>query len=124
MNNKTNPMNENILKTKSFLFAVRIVKLYNLLRETKQEYVMSKQCLRSGTSVGAMIREAEYAASKADFIHKLTIAIKECNEALYWLELLQETEFIEKKLYVSLNTDAEEILKLLTASIKTAKKNI
>ena len=115
---------ENILKQKSFAFAVRIVKLYTYLCETKKEFVMSKQCLRSGTAIGAMVREAEYAASKADFIHKMTIAIKEANETLYWLDLVFETKFLDKKLYESIKIDSEEILKLLTASIKTAKNNM
>jgi four helix bundle protein len=115
---------ENILKQKSFAFAVRIVKLYSYLCDTRKEYVMSKQCLRSGTAIGAMVREAEYASSKADFIHKMTIAIKEANETLYWLELMYETTFLDKKLYESIKQDAEENLKLLTSSIKTAKNNL
>jgi four helix bundle protein len=115
---------ENILKIKSFTFAIRIVKLYTHQCETKKEYVLSKQCLRSGTCVGAMIREAEYASSKADFIHKMTIAVKEINETIYWLDLMTETKLLDIKLHVSLNQDAEEILKLLIASIKTAKKNL
>jgi four helix bundle protein len=81
-------MKENIIKNKSFDFALRIVKLYQYLVEEKKEYILSKQLLRSGTSIGAMVRESEYAESKADFIHKLYIALKEANESLYWLELL------------------------------------
>lgn len=115
---------EDILKQKSFAFAVRIVKLYTFMCETKKEYVMSKQCLRSGTAIGAMIREAEYAASKLDFINKLTVAIKESNETLYWLDLLHETKHVESKSYNSIKNDAEELLKLLTSSIKTSKNNL
>jgi four helix bundle protein len=85
---------------------------------------MSKQCLRSGTSIGALIREAEYAQSKADFVNKLSIAIKESNEVLYWLELLFKTDYIDDKMFESLKSNAEETLKLLTSIINTTKKNI
>ena len=88
----------------------------------KKEFVLSKQTLRSGTAIGALIREAEYAQSKADFISKLSIAIKETNEVLYWLELLFKTEYIDEKLFKSLQADAEELLKLLTSIINTTKK--
>jgi four helix bundle protein len=84
-------MKKNIVKDKSFDFAIRIVKLYQYLTTEKNEYILSKQLLRSGTSVGAMVRESEHAQSKADFIHKLSIAQKESNETLYWLELLTKT---------------------------------
>ncbi|MCW3126422.1 MAG: hypothetical protein JWO03_2080 [Bacteroidetes bacterium] len=113
-----------ITKAKSLSFAIRIVKLYKHLCDTHKEYVLSKQCLRSGTAIGAMVREAEYAQSKLDFIHKLSIASKEANETLYWLELLFETKHIDSSSYESIKTDAEELLKLLTASIKTAKANL
>ena len=108
-------MKESILKSKNFALAVRIVRLYKYLSEQKTEYVLSKQVLRSGTSVGAMVCEAEYSESKADFDHKKGIARKELNETLYWLELLLQTE------YNSLSADAIEIIKILTTSIKTAK---
>ena len=114
-------MKESILKSKSFALAVRIVRLYKYLCEQKTEYVLSKQVLRSGTSVGAMVREAEYSESKADFAHKMGIARKELNETLYWLELLLQTEYITYKEYDSLSADAIEIIKILTTSIKTAK---
>ena len=117
-------MRENIIKTKSFSFAIRIVKLYKLLVEYKKEYIISKQLLRSGTSVGAMVRESEFAESKADFIHKLAIAQKEINETIYWLELLKETDFITSNDYDSLNIDAVEIIKLITSIIKTTKANL
>lgn len=115
--------NENVVKVKSFAFAIRIVRLHQYLND-KKEFVMSKQCLRSGTSIGALIREAEYAQSKADFINKLSIAIKETNEVLYWLELLFHTEYIDPKLFVSLKENAEEMLKLLTSIINSSRKNI
>ena len=108
-------MKESILKSKSFALAVRIVRLYKYLSEQKTEYILYKQVLRSGTSVGAMVCEAEYSESKADFDHKMGIARKELNETLYWLELLLQTE------YNSLSADAIESIKILTTSIKTAK---
>ena len=113
-----------ITKSKSLAFAIRIVKLYKYLCETHKEFVLSKQCLKSGTAIGALVREAEYAESKTDFIHKLAIAIKEANETLYWLELLFESKYIEVPSYESIKEDTEELLKLLTASIKTAKSNL
>ncbi|MDR2411308.1 MAG: four helix bundle protein [Candidatus Peribacteria bacterium] len=117
-------MRENILKIKSFKFAIRVVNLYKYLLEEKKEFVLSKQILRSGTSVGAMVREAEHSESKVDFIHKMAIAQKEINETIYWLELLCETKYISKKDFENINTDATEIIKILTTTIKTAKKNI
>ncbi len=114
-------MKENIVKDKSFVFAIRIVKLYQYLCDEKKEYVLSKQLLRSGTSVGAMVREAEHAESKIDFKHKLSIAQKEINETIYWLELLKETAYLEENLFESIYQDAIEIIKLLTTIIKTTK---
>lgn len=119
-----NKMKENIIKNKSFVFAVRIVKLYRHLCEQKKEFVLSKQLLRSGTSVGAMIREAEHAETKNDFKHKMAIAQKEINESLYWIELLKETDYLSEEQFNSLNSDATEIIKLLTAIIKTTKSNL
>jgi four helix bundle protein len=87
---------ENIIKDKSFSFALRIIKMYRFLCENKKEFVLSKQLLRSGTAVGALIREAEHAESKADFIHKIAIAQKEANEAEYWIELLFHSEYIDE----------------------------
>ncbi|MBC5839479.1 four helix bundle protein [Flavobacterium muglaense] len=114
-------MKDNIVKNKSFDFAVRIVKLYQYLCVDKKEYVLSKQLLRSGTSVGAMIREAEHAESKQDFIHKLAIAQKEANEVVYWLELLEATDYLSTKEFDNINRDAIEILKLITSILKTTK---
>ena len=121
---KIKKMGENVLKKKSFDFAVRIVNLFKFLQEDKKEFVLSKQILRSGTSVGAMVREAEHAQSKLDFIHKLSIAQKEINETIYWLELLVATNYIDKNVFESINTDAIEIIKLTTSSIKTAKQSL
>mgnify|MGYP005870311981 CR=1 FL=1 len=117
-------MKENIVKSKSFGFAVRIVKAYQYLCEQKKEFVLSKQLLRSGTSVGALVREAEHAETKNDFKHKMAIAQKEINETIYWLELLQATEYITKEQFESINADAIEIIKLITSIIKTTKATI
>lgn len=117
-------MKENILKSKSYEFAIRIVKLSQYLQSEKREFVLSKQILRSGTAIGALIREAEYGQSKIDFVHKLTIALKEANEADYWISILKDTGFIESELFESLITDDKELLRLLIASIKTAKQGI
>ena len=112
----------NIIKDKSFKFAVRIVKLYQHLVGVKKEFVLSKQILRSGTSVGALIREAQNAESKADFIHKLGIAQKECDETIYWLELLKETEYLSQQEFENINNDAVELLKILKSIIITTKR--
>ena len=117
-------MKENILKDKSFLFAVRIVNLYKFLKKQHGEYIISQQVIRSGTSIGAIVREAEHAESIKDFVHKLSIGLKEANESKYWLDLLFATQFVTKKMFDSLNADCEELLKLLTASVKTSKLKI
>lgn len=116
-------MKENIVKDKSFKFSVRIVKLYQYLNVQKKEFVLSKQLLRSGTSVGAMIREAEHAETKADFKHKMGIAQKEINETIYWLELLRATAYLEQDQFESINLDALEIIKLITSILKTVKSS-
>ena len=116
-------MKENVIKTKSFAFALRIIKLYQFLQSEKKEYILSKQLMRSGTSIGAMIREGEQAESKLDFIHKLAIAQKEANESEYWIELLNQSGYIDKVQYESLFKDITEIRKLLTSIIKTSKEN-
>lgn len=114
----------NVIKDKSFAFAVRVEKAYKLLTSEKKEFVMSKQLLRSGTAVGALYREAEQAESKSDFIHKMAIAQKECNESLYWLELLCETNYLEQAEYNSLHADCIELMKLITAIIKSTKYSL
>lgn len=113
---------KNIIKDKSFAFAVRIVNLYKLLCERK-EYVLSKQLLRSGTSIGALLRESEHAQSTADFINKLSIALKEANESEYWIMLLKETQYISPTEYESIIHDCQEIIKILISIIKTTKMN-
>lgn len=113
---------KSILKDKSFAFALKCIKLYQNLIDTKREFVMSKQLLRSGTSVGSNIREAQNAESKADFIHKLGIAQKECDETMYWLELLKESGYIVQTEFDIINSEATEILKMLRSSILTSKQ--
>ncbi|HMR45245.1 MAG TPA: four helix bundle protein [Bacteroidia bacterium] len=110
-----------MIQEKSLAFAIRIVKLYKLLAENKKEYVLSKQLLRSGTAIGALAREAEHAQSKADFLNKMNIALKEANETLYWLILLKETEYLLQSEFQSIYTDAEELLKILVSIVKTTK---
>ncbi|MDQ1167272.1 MULTISPECIES: four helix bundle protein [unclassified Flavobacterium] len=117
-------MKNNIVKNKSFEFAIRIVKLYQYLSNDKKEFILSKQLLRSGTSIGAMIREAEHAESKSDFIHKFAIAQKEANEVIYWLELLKATDYLNQKEFENINNDAVSILKLITSIIKTSKSQL
>lgn len=115
---------ESILKEKSFALALRVIKLYKFLIENKKEYVLSKQVLRSGTSVGAMVREAQNAESKMDFVHKLAIAQKECDESLYWMELLVQSSYISQKEFDSLYLEAEQVLKMIKSAILTTKRNI
>lgn len=116
-------MEDGILIVKSKGFAIRIINLYKYLCNDKKEYVLSKQILRSGTSIGANIRESVFAQSKNDFISKMSIALKESNETHYWIELLNETGFISNKESDSLKADCKELLKILQASIITAKSN-
>ena len=111
---------QNIIKEKSFLFAIEIVALYKVLAERK-EFVLSKQLLRSGTSIGANIRESEHAQSKADFIHKLSIALKEANETEYWLDLLYETKYVSESEFELIKPKIIEILKILVSIINTSK---
>ena len=113
---------KSILKDKSFAFAIEIVKTYKVLVEEKREYVMSKQLLRSGTSVGANIREAKNAESTNDFIHKLGISQKEFDETLYWLELLKETEYLNQEAFGNLSDQANQILKMIRSTILTIKQ--
>lgn len=116
-------MSKSVLKDKSYAFALRIVKLYKYLANEQKEYVVSKQILRSGTAIGALVREAEFGQSKADFANKLSIALKEANETDYWLSLLKDGEYITEKMYDSLAPDINELLRLLVASVKTAKNS-
>lgn len=117
-------MKESVLREKSFAFALRIVKLYRHLIEEHREFVLSKRVLRSGTSIGANLEEGKHAQSKIGFVHKLSIAQKEASETNYWIRLLSESGILEAKIAHSLIADCEEIQRMLTASIKTAKTNI
>lgn len=117
-------MSENVVFIKSKVFAVRIVKLYQYLCETKKEYVLSKQLLRSGTSIGANIAESTCAMSDKDFLAKIYIAFKECAETQYWLELLYDTDYLMEKEYTSISEDCIELKKLLSSISKTAKEKV
>ena len=117
-------MRDNIVKTKSFALALRIARLYQYLCKEKHEFILSRQLLRSGTSVGSMVREAEHAETKKDFLHKMAIAQKEINETLYWMELLDASGYLGKDCFETLNNDAIENLKLITAIIKTTKATL
>jgi four helix bundle protein len=117
-------MKESVLAEKSFDFAIRIVHLYKYLSENKNEFVLSKQLLRSGTAIGALVSEGGYAESKADFVHKYGIAQKECNETIYWLTLMHRTNYVDDKQFDSMLNDATELMKIITASIITAKKSL
>ncbi|MPW34876.1 four helix bundle protein [Vibrio sp. B1Z05] len=112
------------IKIKSYNFSLRIIKLYQFLQSEKREYVLSKQLLRSGTAIGALVREAEHAQSKADFINKMNIALKEANETVYWLELLRDSEYLSHTQSQSIIPDSIEILKLLVSIVKTSKQNL
>ena len=109
---------------KSMEFAVRIVKLYKYLTEQKKEYVMSKQILRSGTSIGANAAEAKQAKSKRDFVSKMSISLSEASESDFWLELLYRTEYLSTEEYESISSDCKELEKILTAIVKTTRQNI
>jgi len=114
---------KNVVADKSFGFAVRAVKLYRYLCDEKREYVLSKQLLRSGTSIGANVREALQGQSKRDFISKMNIALKEANESLYWIELLEASNIPDKSQSQSIWSDCNEIVSLLVSIVKTSKKN-
>ena len=112
---------ENPLKEKSYQFAIKIVKLSQNLISVNREFVLSKQIIRSGTSIGALVRESEFAASRADFINKLTVSLKEANETEYWLMILFDTNFLTEIYFKELSTNCKELIAMLVSSIKTAK---
>ncbi len=116
-------MSKSITESKSFEFAVRIVNLYKYLTKDKNEYVLSKQLLRSGTSIGANVSEGERAQSKADFYAKMSIALKEANETSYWLKLLYETDYLTEKEFLSVENDVNELISLLVSICKTTQNN-
>ena len=110
-----------MIQEKSLAFAIRIVKLYKHITEQKKEYVLSKQLLRSGTAIGALVKEAEHAQSKPDFLNKMNVALKEANETLYWLILMKETGYMQEEEFKSVYADAEELVKMLASIVKTTK---
>jgi len=116
-------MKENMILEKSKNFSLRVIKLFNYLKDNKKEFIISNQIFRSGTSIGANVAESKYASSKSDFTNKLYIALKEASETAYWLDLLNISGYIEQNEFDSINSDVQELLRLLTASIKTAKNN-
>lgn len=115
-------MEEKTVKFKSYAFALKIIKTYKFLSEEQREFVLSKQLLRSGTAIGALIREAEHTESKADFIHKLSISLKEANETEYWLMLLHDSDFLDENSVKSIVADCQELIKMLISIIKSSKK--
>ncbi|HEY2727811.1 MAG TPA: four helix bundle protein [Parafilimonas sp.] len=115
---------ENIIAIKSYAFAIRIINLYKFITQDKKQFVLTKQLLRSGTAIGALIKEAEHAQSKADFLNKMNIALKEANETEYWLMLLKDTNYISEKEFASVAEDCKEILKLLISIVKTTKTKL
>ena len=115
-------MGKSIIQQKSRGFAIRIIGCYKFLTEQKNEYVMSKQLLRCGTSIGANTRESKNAQSRMDFLNKLNIALKEADETEYWLDLLHEAQYLDDKMYESVNSDCVELIKMLTSAIKKLKE--
>jgi four helix bundle protein len=117
-------MKENVLKDKSYDFALRVIKAYKFLNKEQKEFVLSKQLLRSGTAIGALVREAEYAQSIPNFVNKLSIALKEANETEYWFMLLKDSDYISEDVYSSIIDDCIELIRLLISSIETAKQKL
>ena len=117
-------MKNSPLQDKSYSFAIRIVKLSQFLQQDKKEYVLSKQVLRSGTAIGALIREAEFGQSRADFVSKMSISLKEANETEYWLSLLKDTAFISEEQYSSIQPECKELIAMLVSTVKTTKQTV
>ena len=123
MKNSHNRTNS-LLHNKSYAFALRIIQMAKFLQEERQESIISKQVLRSGTAIGALVRESEFAQSRPDFINKLSIALKEANETDYWLNLLRDSKYITETSFSSIESDCGELIALLVSSIKTVKNNL
>ncbi|MEA4983734.1 MAG: four helix bundle protein [Paludibacter sp.] len=117
-------MMKSIVGEKSYAFALRMVKAYKYLIKEQHEFILSKQMLRSGTAIGALIKEAEHAQSRADFINKMNIALKEANETEYWLMLLKDSNYLNDKTYTSIHNNCDELIRLLASIVKTSKKNV
>ena len=116
-------MKNNVIKEKSYAFALRMIKAYKYLSQEQREFILSKQMLRSGTAIGALVREAEHAQSTADFINKMNVSLKEANETEYWLMLLKDSEYIDEKTFASVHADCDELIRLLVSIVKTTKHN-
>ncbi len=114
--------NKNLLYDKSYAFSIRIVRLSQYLNQEKKEYILNKQIIRSGTSICALVSESKFAQSRADFLNKLTVALKEANETQYWISLLYDTDYISKAMHDSLLEDSKELVKLLVSITKTIKQ--
>ncbi|HKX82593.1 MAG TPA: four helix bundle protein [Pyrinomonadaceae bacterium] len=112
-------MGKFVIREKSYSFAIRVVKLNQYLCDTRKEFILSKQLLRSGTAIGALVREAEFGRSRADFRNKMSIALKEANETVYWLNLLKDTDYINEGMFESMSEDCLELVKMLVATVKT-----
>ena len=117
-------MKENVLKDKAYAFALEIIKVYKTLTEQQREYVLSKQLLRAGTSIGANLEEADGAQSKRDFLHKVSISFKEARETHYWIRLLNDSQYLPNEAASLLQQQCDELLKIMTAVIKTTKANL
>jgi len=115
---------DNAVHLKSYAFAVRVVNAYKFLVESEREFVLSKQLLRSGTAIGALVAEAHHAQSSADFLNKMNVALKEANETSYWLSLLKDTHYMEEKVYQSIASDCNEVIALLVSIVKKMKTSL
>lgn len=124
MNNDERRQRINVVEERSYQFSIRIINLYKYLDENKKIYDIAHQLLRSGTAIGALIKEAVHAQSKADFLNKMNVALKEANETIYWLSLLHDTNYLKDNEFLSINNDCEELLKLLISIVKTTKNNL
>jgi four helix bundle protein len=116
-------MENNVVAQKSYAFAVRIVRLNRYLVNEHNEFVLSRQVMRSGTAIGALVREARFAQSRKDFIHKLSIALKEANETDYWIDLLHDTQYLSSRMYDDIKKDIDELVRLLVSIVKTSKQD-
>ena len=114
----------NVIQTKSYAFAIRIVNAYKFLTNDQKEYVLSKQMLRSGTAIGALVAEAHHAQSSADFLNKMNVALKEANETFYWLSLLRDTDYLSEQIYKSISIDCKELIALLVSIVKSVIREI
>lgn len=120
---RTVEVGKSILQDKSYAFALKVVRICRMLQETKKEFVLTKQLLRSGTAIGALVEEGRQAESKSDFIHKLSISNKEANETQYWIRLLIDSEILNESTGKELLENSSELIRILTASLKTSKAN-